>query len=66
MSYRPIVEALLESMDACDATRSNESTPYQKRRSQARHRRDLRIVLCLMASIMLFFVSPFILAAVFG
>jgi hypothetical protein len=40
--HGPIIGALFESMDFCDATRSHEMTPSQRARMQRRARRHLR------------------------
>lgn len=41
-AHRPIVDALLESMDVCDATRSHEATPHQRVRARLAERRAWR------------------------
>jgi hypothetical protein len=50
-TYRPIVDALLESMDVCDATRSHEATPHQRVRARLTERRVLRYALVALFSL---------------
>ena len=44
-THRAIVDALLESMDVCDATRSHEATPHQRVRARLAERRAWRYLL---------------------
>ena len=52
-SHRPIVDALLESMDVCDATRSHEATPHQRVRARIAERRVLRYVVVALIALSL-------------
>jgi len=52
-SHRPIVDALLESMDVCDATRSHEATPHQRVRARLIERRLLRYAVIAMIGLSL-------------
>jgi len=49
--HRPIVDALLESMDVCDATRSHEATPHQRVRARLAERRVLRYALVALVGL---------------